>query len=81
MRTLPVNQSAGPSPDGCEPIRLISIYQCDRLELHLRMSLACQAVALAKAGHASLITSSRPALLVRRSYGEGGCRKAVNHFF
>src|SRR6266700_5258360 len=46
IRTVPVNQSAGPSPDGCEPIRLISIYQSDRLELHLRMSLACQAVAL-----------------------------------
>ena len=26
MRTLPVNHSAGPVPDGCEPLRLISIY-------------------------------------------------------
>ena len=25
MRTVPVNQSAGPLPDGCEPLRLISI--------------------------------------------------------
>src|SRR3712207_597570 len=25
MRTVPVNHSAGPLPDGCEPIRLISI--------------------------------------------------------
>src|SRR5439155_14630379 len=24
-RTVPVNQSAGPLPDGCEPLRLISI--------------------------------------------------------
>src|ERR1700676_947635 len=27
MRTLPVNQSAGPSPDGCEPLLLISISE------------------------------------------------------
>src|SRR6266850_5353072 len=27
MRTLPVNQSAGPWPDGCEPLRLISISE------------------------------------------------------
>ena len=26
MRTVPVNQSAGPLVDGCEPILLISIY-------------------------------------------------------
>jgi hypothetical protein len=25
MRTVPVNQSAGPLPEGCEPLRLISI--------------------------------------------------------
>jgi hypothetical protein len=25
MRTVPVNQSAGPLPDGCAPLRLISI--------------------------------------------------------
>jgi hypothetical protein len=25
MRTAPVNHSAGPLPDGCEPLRLISI--------------------------------------------------------
>jgi hypothetical protein len=27
MRTVPVNQSADPSLDGCEPLRLISILQ------------------------------------------------------
>ena len=26
MRTVPVNQSAGPLLDGCEPLRLISIF-------------------------------------------------------
>src|SRR6266403_2084168 len=26
MRTVPVNQSAGPLPDGCEPFLLISIW-------------------------------------------------------
>jgi hypothetical protein len=25
MRTVPVKYSAGPLPDGCEPLRLISI--------------------------------------------------------
>jgi hypothetical protein len=25
IRTVPVNQSAGPLPDGCEPLRLVSI--------------------------------------------------------
>jgi hypothetical protein len=25
IRTVPVNQSAGPLPDGCAPLRLISI--------------------------------------------------------
>src|SRR6267378_2544959 len=43
IRTLPVNQSVGPSPDGCEPLRLISIYQSDPLLV---------------TRHASLITSS-----------------------
>src|SRR5213080_5364545 len=66
IRTLPLNQSAGPSPDGCEPIRLISIYQSDRLLV---------------TRHASLITSSWPALLVHRSYGEGGCRNFANQIF
>src|SRR6202795_2151871 len=31
MRTLPVNQSAGPSPDGCEPLPLISICEPSRV--------------------------------------------------
>ena len=26
MRTVPVNQSAGPLPDGCEPLLLMSMY-------------------------------------------------------
>jgi hypothetical protein len=26
MRTVPVNQSAGPLAEGCEPFRLISIF-------------------------------------------------------
>jgi len=26
MRTVPVNQSAGPRAEGCEPVRLISIF-------------------------------------------------------
>jgi hypothetical protein len=26
MRTVPVNQSAGPWLEGCEPLRLISIF-------------------------------------------------------
>jgi hypothetical protein len=26
MRTVPVNQSAGPLPEGCDPFRLISIF-------------------------------------------------------
>src|SRR4051794_29387714 len=29
MRTVPVNQSAGPLPDGCEPTRLISMADSD----------------------------------------------------
>src|SRR6266566_2603105 len=60
IRTVPVNQSAGPLFEGCDPLPLISIYQSDRLELHLRMSLACQAVALAKAGHVSLNAAPHP---------------------
>src|SRR6266404_7175963 len=60
IRTVPVNQSAGPFVEGCEADLLISIYQSDRLELHLWMSLACQAVALAKAGHVSLNAAPHP---------------------
>src|SRR5437870_2278895 len=52
MRTLPVNQSGGPSPDGCEPLLLISIYQFDCLLI---------------TRHASLITSSWSGLLVLSS--------------
>src|SRR5438105_8296167 len=51
IRTLPVNQSAGPLLEGCEPLLLISIFQSDRLKSRFRLSLTCQAVALAKAGH------------------------------
>src|SRR5213595_1177135 len=41
IRTVPVNQSAGPLPDGCEPHRLMSI--CFLLETHepLRKELVC----------------------------------------
>src|SRR4029453_14527304 len=31
IRTIPVNQSAGPLFEGCDPLLLISIYQFDRL--------------------------------------------------
>src|SRR2546425_1811153 len=34
MRTVPVNQSAGPLVDGCEPILLISIVLIPFLQLH-----------------------------------------------
>src|ERR1017187_8803111 len=54
MRTVPVNQSAGPLLDGCEPLRLISMFHFlrvnylvrDRLRQHFGI-LAKKALALA----------------------------------
>src|SRR5216684_8692838 len=40
IRTTPVNQSGGPLVEFCEPIRLISIYQSDRLFVTRHVSLA-----------------------------------------
>jgi len=33
MRTVPVNQSAGPLPEGCEPLRVISHHPSPSLML------------------------------------------------
>ena len=38
IRTVPVNQSAGPLPEGCEPIRLISIRIASRYWPWMRCS-------------------------------------------
>src|SRR5438128_6159554 len=53
IRTVPVNQSAGPLPEGCEPLLLISIFDLlpfDPLQLQRRIHSLSSATGLSVSG-------------------------------
>jgi hypothetical protein len=42
MRTVPVNQSAGPLLEGCEPLRLISIFNSFLFGVYFLFGALCK---------------------------------------
>jgi hypothetical protein len=77
IRTLPVNQSAGPLFERCDPFRLISIYQSDRLLLTRHFYFGSTAYTTISHLPASISSSLLSPRTMRWSHFKGFRRDAV----